>query len=193
MPEADRVGDKRPAGGHSWPRADCQAGQASAPCGPSNGGHSCRGQRARFGRGQRARKQSSLTLLNCDYKILTRVLTRRLNPVVDSFASRDNTGFYPKRFIAENSLCLKLMQAYLDETHKPGAMVFLDMEKAFDRVSWDYLHKTLEALGFKQEFRKWISLLYDHNNPPQRRLALNGHLGSKYSLGSGVPLSLIHI
>ena len=66
-------------------------------------------------------------------------------------------------------------------------MVFLDMEKAFDRVSWDYLHKTLEALGFKPEFRKWVSLLYDHANPPQRRLALNGHLGSKYSLGSGVP------
>ena len=40
------------------------------------------------------------------------------------------------------------MQAYLDEEDRPGALVFLDTEKAFDRVSWEFMHKALESLGF---------------------------------------------
>ena len=132
------------------------------------------------------RNYRPITLLNCDYKILTRILTKRLNPAIDTFASIDNTGFYPKRFIAENSIGLKLMQAYLDEEKKPGALVFLDMEKAFDRVSWDYMHKALEAAGFGHEFRKWIHMLYNKDAPPKRRIDVNGHLGKEWNLGSGV-------
>ena len=106
--------------------------------------------------------------------------------VMHEIVSPENTGFAPGRFIAENSILSKLTQAYLDEENLPGVFVFLDMEKAFDRVSWDYLHASLKALGFGQDFRSKIQTLYDLNNPQQRRVVVNGHASSYFNLQSGV-------
>lgn len=102
------------------------------------------------------RNYRPITLLNCDYKILTRILTMRLKEVMHEIVSPENTGFSPGRFIGENSILTKLIQAYLDEEDEPGALVFIDMEKTFDRVSWEFMHKALEALGFGPDFKRFI-------------------------------------
>ena len=57
-------------------------------------------------------------------------------------------GFVPRRMIGEATHLLKLVQAYLDDTDEEGLALAIDWEKAFDRVSWDYYHKALQALGF---------------------------------------------
>lgn len=36
----------------------------------------------------------------------------------------------------------------------------LDADKAFDRMAWIYLHHTLIDMGFRDNFVKWITLLY---------------------------------
>ena len=43
-----------------------------------------------------------------------------------------------------------MIEFYINEepSTRKGAFLFLDMEKAFDRCSWDYLEAALEALGF---------------------------------------------
>ena len=46
----------------------------------------------------------------------------------------------------EQKLC-KLIQGYLDETNEEGLFLFLDLEKAFDRVSYEYLIKATKAAG----------------------------------------------
>ena len=139
------------------------------------------------------RNYRPITLLNCDYKVLTRLLCRRMKEVMHEIVSPHNTGFTPGRFIGENSVLTKLIQAYLDEEDQPGALVFVDFEKAFDRVSWDYIHEALAALGFGQNFRRYIRTLYDSNNPQKRRVVINGHAGKYFALGSsvaqGCPLS----
>eukprot|EP00966_Prymnesium_polylepis_P187460 4346143-Prymnesium_polylepis.1 len=60
-----------------------------------------------------------------------------MKKVIGRVVSRENTGFSPGRFISENTQQMKLMQAMLEENNEPGMFVFLDLEKAFDRVSWD--------------------------------------------------------
>ena len=139
------------------------------------------------------RNYRPIALLNGDYKILTRILCWRMKGVMHEIVSPENTGFAPGRFIGENSILTKLIQAYLDEEDLPGALVFLDMEKAFDRVSWDFMHKSLEALGFGVDFRGMIRTLYDCNNPQKRRVVINGHTGAYFPLGcsvaQGCPLS----
>ena len=132
------------------------------------------------------RNYRPITLLNGDYKILTRVLCWRMKRVMHEIVSPENTGFSPGRFIGENSILTKLIQAYLDEEEEPGALVFIDMEKAFDRVSWEFMHKALAALGFGPDFRRFIRTLYDATKPQKRRVVVNGHASSYFSLGSGV-------
>ena len=44
----------------------------------------------------------------------------------------------------------------------PGVAVFLDFEKAFDSVEWNYIQKCLEATNFGPHLRQWVYAFY-HN------------------------------
>eukprot|EP00965_Chrysotila_dentata_P048694 1615834-Pleurochrysis_carterae.AAC.1 len=54
-----------------------------------------------------------------------------------------------------------MIQAHLDNEDEEGLLVFLDLEKAFDRCSWGYLRGALRKLRFHESYCKWIDLLYD--------------------------------
>ena len=141
------------------------------------------------------RNYRPITLLNGDYKIFTRILTRRMNEAVLQFVSPQQNGFVPGGFLPENIMLLKLIQAYVEAEDEDAYFVYLDMEKAFDRCSWTYLHEALHKIGFNgsQEgtsdtkgFVDYIKLFYNHEQPPTRQLCMNGHLGPRFPLHSGV-------
>ena len=147
------------------------------------------------------RNYRPVTLLNSDYKIFTKILTNRLKAVITQLIDPMQTGFVPGRFILENSQFMKLLQATLDEKDEPGVLLFLDMEKAFDRVSWEFLLQALEAMGFGNSginpdgtlankkadgFTSMVKLMYDSAKPPRRQLHLNGFKGKWFNLQSGV-------
>ena len=115
-----------------------------------------------------------------------RILTARMNEAVLQFVSSQQNGFVPGGFIAENIMLLKLVQAYVEEEHIEAFFLFLDMEKAFDRCSWDYLHGALEELGFGESLGRYVSLAYSADHPPTRKLHVNGYLGPSFPILSGV-------
>ena len=45
---------------------------------------------------------------------------------------------------------------YTVEENIPGLLIFIDFEKAFDSVEWDFLFKCLEAFNFGSDFPHWI-------------------------------------
>lgn len=54
------------------------------------------------------------------------------------------------RFIGEN---IRLIDGILKHTaakNIPGLLLFLDFEKAFDKVEWSFLQKTLQHYNFGQ-------------------------------------------
>ena len=65
------------------------------------------------------RNYRPITLLNSDYKILTKILVARFKLVINELINKTQTGFVPKRLITENTMLCRLIQAYLDETIKP--------------------------------------------------------------------------
>ena len=60
------------------------------------------------------------------------------------------------------------------------------MEKAFDRVSYEFTKKGLEAFGFGKGFRKWVGMMYDENKAPRRRMYVNGYYSDWFEIKSGV-------
>ena len=62
-----------------------------------------------------ARNYRPITLLNCDYKIMMRILAERMNLAVVQFVSKDQNGFVPDGFIAENTMRLKLLQNLIED------------------------------------------------------------------------------
>eukprot|EP00965_Chrysotila_dentata_P146425 4834702-Pleurochrysis_carterae.AAC.1 len=117
-----------------------------------------------------------ITLLNTDYKILTRVLAKRTLVPATQFVSEQQIGFVPNTFIAEATMLIQMIQAHLDNSDDEGMLVFLDLEKAFDRCSWTYLREALRKLRFHESYCRWIDLLYDDNNCPKRQIISNGFL-----------------
>lgn len=131
------------------------------------------------------RNYRPITLLNTDYKILTRILTKRIEKGMREFVSAEQNGFVPGRQITDNTWLCKLIQAYLDEKDEPGMFLFLDLEKAFDRVSHEYLLKAVEAAGLPQGYTRWIELLYNAERPPVRRARVNGETSPYFPIQSG--------
>ena len=132
------------------------------------------------------RNYRPITLLNSDYKILMRVLARRMNEAVVQFVSDSQTGFVPDTFLPENTMLLQLLMDWVEEENEEAYLVFLDMEKAFDRCSWTFLIEGLEAIGFDQSFIDVVKLAYSNTSPPKRKIVANGYLGPEFTLHSGV-------
>ena len=132
------------------------------------------------------RNYRPVTLLNGDYKILTRILAKRMLRIVTQFVSPEQIGFVPRTFIAETTMFIKLLQTHLEHIDEGGVLVFLDMEKAFDRVSWRFLKRGMRKLRFTNSFMTWIDILYDERAPAKRRIYANGKLSEYYCIHVGV-------
>ena len=72
------------------------------------------------------------------------------------------------------------------------AFIFIDQEKAFDRVDHGMLFKTMKAFGIGQGFIRWVHQIYSNATT---KIQINGHLSEKIPLNRGVrqgdPLSFL--
>ena len=131
------------------------------------------------------RNYRPITLLNGDYKILTRIIAHRMLEIVSQCVSPEQIGFKPRTFIAETSMLINLIKAHLESIDEGGLMTFLDLEKAFDKVSWDYMKRSFRALRFTNSAMSWINILYDDTNRPKRKILANGELSRPYRIARG--------
>ena len=49
---------------------------------------------------------------------------------------------------------------YTEDNNKPGILFFIDFEKDFDSLEWDFLNKCLELFNFGPEFMRWVNIFY---------------------------------
>ena len=74
------------------------------------------------------------------YKIISKVLTNRIQGVIQSIICESQAGFIPGRKIADNIvLAHELVKAYTRKHISPRSMLKIDLQKAYDSVEWDYV------------------------------------------------------
>ena len=132
-----------------------------------------------------------IALMNVDVKILTKLLSMRLVTVLPKIIHESQTSVYG-RTIGDN---INLVRDIIDLANKndmEAALLFLDQEKAFDRVSHDFLFKVLDKFGIGSYFSNWVKTLYSNSST---RINVNGFLTNRVALRCGVrqgcPLSAL--
>ena len=124
-----------------------------------------------------------ISLLNSDYKIIAKILANRLKSVLRAIVHTDQTGFVPGGDIGENVLLTQSIINFCEEQQKDGYLIFLDWEKAFDRVDHEFMFKVLEKYGFGARFVQSVRALYTNI---ESRLCLNQYISSSFSVMGGV-------
>ena len=125
-----------------------------------------------------------ISLLNTDYKFLSKTIMLRLSRVLGSLVELDQTCSFPGRSITSNVTLLCDVLDYIERTDEPRILVSLHEEKAFDRVNHSFLFRLLEQLGFGPSLIQWVHTLYTGAN---MRIILNGYLSGRIDLKRGVP------
>ena len=92
-----------------------------------------------------------ISLLNVDYKILTKSIAKRLEKVLPKIINSDQTGYIKGRFIGENVRVIQDVMFHTKQEEKPGIAIFLDFRKAFNTIEWNYLRAALQTFntGYK--------------------------------------------
>ena len=100
-----------------------------------------------------------ITLLNTDYRILTRILAMRLGPVMGKVIGREQSAYMPGRRIGEAVWLLQLMPHMLRLQWRQAAVCFMDFKKAYDTVSRQFLFAAMEAMEAGTGMLKWARML----------------------------------
>ena len=124
-----------------------------------------------------------ISLLNVDYKIMSKILANRVKRILHQIIHVDQTCSVSGRSISDNAHLLKNIQSFVDQKQLGAVFVSLDQQKAFDRVSWEYMHRVLGKFGFGPNFQKWVQILY---NDITSSVKCCGMVSDEFSLSRGV-------
>ncbi|GJS94536.1 RNA-directed DNA polymerase, eukaryota [Tanacetum coccineum] len=98
-----------------------------------------------------------ISLIGSLYKVITKILATRLSLVISDLISDVQTAFLPNRQILDGPFIINELLSWC-KLKKQQAMVFkVDFAKAYDTIRWDYLDDVLEAFGFGDKWRSWIT------------------------------------
>ncbi|KAK5837395.1 hypothetical protein PVK06_013205 [Gossypium arboreum] len=99
-----------------------------------------------------------ICLVSSLYKIVSKVLSRRLREVVGEVVSETQCAFIKGRQIFGGILIAnELIHSVMKRNSCGGKLVFkLDFSKAYDCVRWDFLELVLSKMGFGEKWRSWM-------------------------------------
>lgn len=131
-----------------------------------------------------------ISLINVDMKLLTKILANRLNSFLPRLIGKDQVSFVPQRQAGDAIRRILQLQPIAHTRSLESMLLSLDVNKAFDTLSWPYFMLVLRHYGFGSLFMRWMSVLYDS---PQAKIKCYGFesplLNIKWGTRQGCPLS----
>jgi hypothetical protein len=93
------------------------------------------------------------------YKIISRAINARLNSVVNRICSRAQKGFNNQRYTQECLINVIETIAHCNANNVNGAVVAVDMAKAFDTLSHGFLREFFRFFNIGKGMIDWLTLL----------------------------------
>ena len=124
-----------------------------------------------------------ISLVNVDAKIMSKVIATRIKNVLPNIIHHNQTGYVKDRHIGETVRSVfDVMDLALKE-NVPGLLIFIDFQKAFDSLEWNFLLNCQEAFNFGPDFIRWVKTFYKNI---QSCVINNGLMSEYFTLERGV-------
>ena len=121
---------------------------------------------------------------NVIYKVISKLLATRLCPVLGDIIDPAQSAFVKGRSMIENiHLMQELLRKYNRKRVSPRCLVKVDLRKAYDSVSWDFLSEVLLGLGFPECFICWVMQCVSTTS---YSVAINGGIWGMFRGGKGL-------
>ena len=92
------------------------------------------------------------------YKVIATRITKILPEIIHS----NQTGYVSGRYIGEAAKSIIDVMEYTKTLFIPGMLLFIDFEKAFDSLDWNFMFKCLEIFGFGHNLVRWLETFYSN-------------------------------
>ncbi|KAJ0638467.1 putative RNA-directed DNA polymerase [Helianthus annuus] len=131
-----------------------------------------------------------ISLIGVINKVISKVLVNRLKGIMGKIISEEQSAFLAGRNIMDGPLILNEIVSWLKVKKKVGMIFKVDINKAYDSLSWKFLDSIMEQMNFPARWRKWISTTL---NTARASVLVNGSPTMEFEctrgLRQGDPLS----
>ena len=124
-----------------------------------------------------------ISLLNTCFKIVASVIKHRITPHCEPHLTPTQYGFRQHRGTSEALHIARRIIERSEQFPVPAHLLFLDWEKAFDRIDKHRMFEALKRFGLPDAIVGWIQALYKHGI---FTVAFEGHESSRASQQTGI-------
>jgi hypothetical protein len=97
-----------------------------------------------------------ISLCNVIYKIISKVIALRLQPIIPFIISKEQSGYVEGRKIMDSVTLVHEIIHSLKSTRTPGMLLKIDLSKSFEKLIWKYMKVLLSAFSFNKDWVSWI-------------------------------------
>ena len=124
-----------------------------------------------------------ISLLNITFKMITKALANKIAPFLEELVHPDQAAVIKGRSIQNHNHMIRDLISLANVRGDKACILSIDQQKAFDRVSHEWMFKVLKQCNVGEYFLKWVKIL---NTGASSKILLNKVLTTKYELLRGV-------
>ena len=124
-----------------------------------------------------------ISLTNTDYKILAKCLANRACKVIEKIVTKDQVGYIKGRNISTTIRTIDDIIEYWNLKDRPGILLALDFQKAFDSISKQFMLCAFRKFGFGTDFLQWVSTLFKNT---RSCIIYNGWVSESFDVRCGI-------
>jgi hypothetical protein len=98
----------------------------------------------------------SIACCNVIYKLITKIISRRIRLMLSEIIGEDQFGFLHNRQIHDVAAIAQEVLHSVKKRNLKATILKLDLSKAYDQVNWTFLHLILIQMGMSLKTINWI-------------------------------------